>query len=108
MYKVSVVVSPVTYKLEDAVSPDIITPFANLVHVKRLVRISDSWLSNPFVEGKTTSLEGLGPDGVSWRKCTAVEMSMDGRVGVRWNDKPEEVQFFDLTRYKYRFIVPNT
>ena len=107
VYKVSVAVSPVTYKLEDAVSPDIQTPFANVVHVKRLVRLCDSWLSNPFVDGKTTSLEVLGPDGVSWRKCTAVEMCMDGRVGVRWNDKPEEVSFIDLTRFKYRFIVPS-
>ena len=62
-------------------------------------------MSNPFIEGQTTSLEVLDRDGVTWNSCKAAEMSMDGRVGLRWNDKPEVIDFVDLTRCKYRFVM---
>ena len=105
IYRIKSVISPTTYALVDAVSPDILLPFASTQHVSRLVRMAETWLSNPFVDGQSTNLEVLDRDGVTWKSCKAVEMSMDGRVGLRWNDKPEEIDFVDLIRYKYRFVM---
>ena len=49
IYRVKAVISPTTYALEDAVSPDTILPFAPTQHVSRLVRMAETWLSNPFI-----------------------------------------------------------
>ena len=105
VYRIKAVISPSTYQLEDAVSPDAALPFAQTQNVTRLVRIEESWMHNPFSEGQCTNLEVLSEDGVTWRACKAVEMSMEGKVGIRWNDLPEKVVFLDLTQHKYRFVM---
>ena len=98
-------ISPTTYALEDAVDATCKMPFAGPQNISRLVRIEECWMSNPFAPGASTRLEVLKPDGVTWEACRAVELSVDGRVGLRWDCDPATFEFVDLTQRKYRFVV---
>ena len=105
IYRVVSKISPTTYALEDAVDATCKMPFAGPQNISRLVRIEECWMSNPFAPGASTRLEVLKLDGVTWEACRAVELSVDGRVGLRWDCDPATVEFIDLTQRKYRFVV---
>ena len=62
-------------------------------------------MSNPFENGQSTKIEVLGADGVTWSGARCVELSAEGRVGLRWDSDPQTVQFVDLCQRKYRFVL---
>ena len=68
VYRVVAVVSPATYKLADAVSPDVELPYPPVQNITRLVRLAESWFPNKRSKFcKPMVLHGLVPKFVRWQ-----------------------------------------
>ena len=50
-------------------------------------------------------LEVLSPDGDTWHKGTVERLSVDGRVLIRFDDRPDVGQWLDLTSKRYRWLI---
>ena len=102
VYKISVKISPTTYKVADLADPTARVTFGQPIHADRLIKLDLPELE--LMPDQPRRIEVQDKDGSTWNALTISRFAADGRVflvapgsaGGKW---------YDLSKEKYRYLL---
>jgi hypothetical protein len=103
LYRVNRVISASTFNVEPVVDPGGRTPFDQPLNADRLVRLDMPEV--PLDPGQPRTFEVLNADNDTWYRWQIERFAVDGRCRCRAVADPARVEWLDLSKFHYRWVL---